>query len=221
MDVILFGPPGAGKGTQAGRISDVLSIPHVSTGDIFRYHLSQGTDLGALAKGYMDRGELVPDEVVFQLVADRLTQSDAVNGILFDGFPRTVQQAELLSDWLARNNRSGTIVINLEVPEALLVSRLTGRRSCGNKSCGAGYHLIFKAPAVADVCDVCGHQGLIQREDDSEWTVRNRLEVYRAQTAPVLAWMREHGTPVLDIDANQAIDAVGNAIEEGLKALRA
>lgn len=218
MDVILFGPPGAGKGTQAGRISDALAIPHVSTGDIFRYHLKQGTELGTLARGYMDRGELVPDEVVFKLVADRLTQDDALGGILFDGFPRTVRQAELLADWLKNNDRGTGVVVNLEVPESILVPRLTGRRTCENKSCGAGYHMVFSPPAAPGVCDNCGGK-LLQRKDDNEETALNRLEVYRSQTAPVLAWLRQTDAPILDIDGTQAIGAVGNDIEVGLKAL--
>jgi adenylate kinase len=218
MDVILFGPPGAGKGTQAGRISDALSIPHVSTGDIFRYHLSQGTELGTLARGYMDRGELVPDEVVFQLVVDRLSQPDALGGILFDGFPRTVQQAELLAGWLGKHERGTGVVVNLEVPEAILKPRLTGRRTCENKSCGTGYHMVFSPPATPGVCDVCGGK-LLHRKDDNEETALNRLEVYRSQTAPVLAWLRQTETPILDIDGTLSIDAVGNAIQEGLKAL--
>lgn len=216
MDVILFGPPGAGKGTQAGRISDALAIPHVSTGDIFRHHLSQGTELGTLARGLMDRGELVPDDVVFQLVADRLMQDDAQGGILFDGFPRTVKQAELLADWFATHNRGTGVVVNLEVPEATLVPRLTGRRTCESKTCGTGYHMVFSPPVKPGVCDVCG-SGLLQRKDDNKATALNRLEVYRAQTAPVLAWLRQTSTPILDIDGTQPIGVVGNAIEEGLK----
>ena len=218
MDVILFGPPGAGKGTQAGRISSALSIPHVSTGDIFRHHLKNGTELGALAKGFMDRGELVPDEVVFKLVADRLTQPDAAGGILFDGFPRTVQQAELLAAWLADHGRGTGVVVNLEVPETQLVARLTGRRTCTNKSCGAGYHMVFSPPAQDGICDLCGSP-LMQRKDDNEETALNRLEVYRSQTAPVLAWLRQTDAPILDIDGTQPIRAVGDAIEAGLKAL--
>lgn len=220
MDVILFGPPGAGKGTQAGRISTALSIPHVSTGDIFRHHLKNGTELGSLARGYMDRGELVPDEVVFKLVADRLTQDDAQGGILFDGFPRTVKQAELLAAWLADHQRGTGVVVNLDVPESILVARLTGRRTCANKTCGAGYHMVFSPPQEEGVCDACGSE-LLHRKDDNEETANNRLEVYRAQTAPVLAWLRDNNAPILDIDGNQPIDVVGQSIEEGLKALGA
>lgn len=220
MDVILFGPPGAGKGTQAGRISSALAIPHVSTGDIFRHHLKNGTELGQLAKGFMDRGELVPDEVVFKLVADRLLQPDAVDGILFDGFPRTVQQAELLAAWLTEHGRGTGVVVNLEVPESELVARLTGRRTCVNKSCATGYHMVFNPPEKAGICDVCG-SALAQRKDDNEATALNRLEVYRSQTAPVLAWLRQASAPILDVDGTQSISTVGDAIEEGLKALGA
>jgi adenylate kinase len=218
MDVILFGPPGAGKGTQAGRISGALAIPHVSTGDIFRHHLKNGTELGELARGFMDRGELVPDEVVFKLVADRLSQPDAADGILFDGFPRTVQQAELLSDWLTEHGRGTCVVVNLDVPESDLVARLTGRRTCVNKACGAGFHMIFNPPLKPGICDVCG-SGLMQRKDDNEATALNRLEVYRAQTAPVLSWLRQTEAPVLDVDGTRSISSVGDSIEEGLKAL--
>ena len=220
MDVILFGPPGAGKGTQAGRISEALSIPHVSTGDIFRHHLKNGTELGNLVRGIMDRGDLVPDEVVFKLVSDRLPQPDAAGGLLFDGFPRTVKQAELLAAWLSDNGRGTGVVVNLDVPESILVARLTGRRTCSNKECGAGYHMVFSPPEQEGICDRCGSE-LLQRKDDNEETANNRLEVYRSQTAPVLAWLRQTDTPILDIDGTQSIGAVGDAIEEGLKALSA
>ncbi len=217
MNVILFGPPGAGKGTQAGRISELMGLPHVSTGDIFRYHLGQGTELGKLAKGYMDRGELVPDEVVFQLVADRLSQPDAEAGLLFDGFPRTVTQANLLQRWSQERGRKIGTVINLAIPNEELVGRLTGRRVCSQ--CKANYHVTFNPPRRSGVCDVCGGE-VIQRKDDNEETVRNRLVVYNEQTAPVLAWFREHAA-VIDIDASRSISEVGAAIGQALESIGA
>jgi len=212
VEVILFGPPGAGKGTQAGRVSQSLGIPHVSTGDIFRKHLREGTQLGELARSYMDRGELVPDAVVFKLVASRLVAEDALGGVLFDGFPRTVTQAELLTSWLDENDRSIGAVINLVVDDDRLIERLTGRRGC--RGCGAGYHVLFKPPAAAGVCDDCGG-AVVQRDDDNEQTVKNRLVVYHKETAPVLAWLRRAGR-VIDVDADQPIDRVGEVIQTAL-----
>lgn len=208
MDVILFGPPGAGKGTQADAVRTHLDVPHVSTGDMFRKHLKEGTELGQLAKSYMDKGALVPDEVVVDIVASRLTDADAAGGALFDGFPRTVRQAELLAAWLERHGRSIDRVVNLQVPDAVVIGRLSGRRTC--LSCGATYHESANPPSVAGVCDRCGGD-VVQRKDDAEETVRARIETYHAQTAPVLDWLRTQST-VIDIDADQAIDDVRAAV---------
>lgn len=212
MDVILFGPPGAGKGTQATAVSGHLGVPHVSTGDIFRRHLKQGTELGTLARSYMDVGQLVPDDVVVNIVASRLEEADATAGVLFDGFPRTVRQAELLTEWLVAHGRRVDQVLNLEVPDAVVVGRLSGRRTCMN--CGATYHAEHNPPAQAGVCDPCGGD-VVQRDDDREETVRARIETYHRDTAPVLAWLRENGQ-VVDIDANQAIDVVRGAVLDAL-----
>ncbi len=208
MDVILFGPPGAGKGTQASAVRDHLGVPHVSTGDMFRKHLKEGTELGLLAKSYMDRGALVPDEVVVDIVASRLTADDAKSGALFDGFPRTVRQAELLAAWLERHDRSIDRVVNLQVPDPVVVARLSGRRTC--LSCGATYHASANPPAVEGVCDRCGGS-VVQRDDDTEDTVKARISTYHAQTAPVLDWLRAHST-VVDVDADQDIANVRVAV---------
>lgn len=213
MDVILFGPPGAGKGTQAGAVSRSLGVPHVSTGDMFRKHLKEGTELGVLAKGFMDRGALVPDEVVVDIVASRLVAPDAAGGAVFDGFPRTVAQAELLVSWLARHGRQVDLVLNLVVPDEAIVSRLSKRRSC--LSCGATYHLESKPPAETGVCDDCGGE-VVQRDDDRAEVVENRIAVYHRETRPVLDWLRSN-VAVRDIDAHQAIGRVEADLLAALK----
>lgn len=208
MDVILFGPPGAGKGTHAGAVSAAAGIVHVSTGDIFRRHLREGTELGALAKTYMDAGDLVPDRVVVDIVASRLVEDDARAGALFDGFPRTIPQAELLAQWLVDHDRDIDLVLNLQVPDAVIVRRLSGRRTC--LACGASYHVDHAPPSTAGECDRCGGE-VVQRKDDSEKTILARLETYHAQTAPVLDWFRSRGA-VADIDATGDIGIVKAAV---------
>jgi len=204
MDVILFGPPGAGKGTQASAVSAHLAVPHVSTGDIFRKHLKGGTALGVLARSYMDKGQLVPDDVVVDIVTSRLDEPDAEGGVLFDGFPRTVRQAELLSAWLMARGRRIERVLNLQVPDAVVVARLSGRRTC--LACGATYHVDHNPPSSALVCDRCEGE-VVQRDDDRENTVRARIETYHRDTAPVLEWLQRHSV-VVDLDANQPIETV-------------
>jgi len=213
MDVILFGPPGAGKGTQAAAICDALSIPHVSTGDIFRKHLKEGTDLGELAKSYMNKGQLVPDSVVCDIVASRLIEDDCVEGALLDGFPRTVVQAEMISAWLEKQGRSVGAVVNLEVDDQILISRLSGRRTC--LSCGATYHVTNNPPSEAGSCDRC--QGdVVQRKDDTEDTVRARLETYARDTAPVLAWLKPRAK-VYTVDGARPIQEVRGAILDAIQ----
>lgn len=214
FDLILFGPPGAGKGTQARDICDRMGIPQVATGAIFRKHLKERTPLGKLAKGYMDKGALVPDQVVCDIVASRLAEPDCAGGALLDGFPRTVPQAELLVEWLEEHGRRIDLVLNLEVPDDVLIRRLSGRRTC--LSCGATYHVDHNPPAKSGICDRCGGE-VVQRDDDREETVRARLETYRHDTEPVLDWLREH-TRVVDIDGNQAIGAVRDAVGRALDA---
>lgn len=213
MDLVLFGPPGAGKGTQAGRLCEAASVVHVSTGDIFRRHLRSGTELGLLASSYMSAGKLVPDQVVFDIVASRLGEPDAGAGALFDGFPRTVAQAELLEAWLGSRGRRLDLVVNLVVDDGVVVGRLSGRRAC--VSCGATYHVDFAPTGRPGVCDRCGAE-VIQRPDDAEETVRRRLAVYHAETAPVLAWLRAR-CAVVDVPADLPVDAVGDAVLQALR----
>ena len=213
MDVILFGPPGAGKGTQAAAICEALSIPHISTGDIFRKHLKEGTELGQLAKSYINKGQLVPDQVVCDIVASRLVEEDCASGSLLDGFPRTVPQAEMLNEWLQSNSRSVGAVINIEVDPKVLVARLSGRRTC--VSCGAVFHLDHNPPPPSNRCDRCEGE-VIQRKDDSEETVRARLETYEKDTAPVLSWLKPRAL-VHTIDGAQPIEEVRGQILDAIK----
>lgn len=190
MRIILLGPPGSGKGTQAKLISEKFSIPHISTGDIFRLHISQKTLLGLEAKSYIDKGQLVPDEVTVKLIKSRLTEDDCNKGFLLDGFPRTIKQADALESLLKEINVSVDSVINIEVPAEEIIDRITGRRVC--KKCGASYHIIFNPSATNGICDRCDGP-LIQREDDTEDTVRKRLEVYESQTKPLIRYYEEKG----------------------------
>jgi len=215
MDVILFGPPGAGKGTQAMAISELLGIPHISTGDIFRRHLKEGTDLGKLARDYIDQGQLVPDRVVCDIVASRLVDADCAGGALLDGFPRTVPQASMLLEWLAGQDRSVGSVVNLEVDNAVLIGRLSGRRTC--LGCGATYHLQHNPPGVGGICTRCDAE-VVQRDDDKEDTVRARLDTYARDTAPVLAFL-EPRAPVHTVDGAASIDTVKADIREALSRL--
>jgi len=185
-----MGLPGAGKGTQAEQIVDQYGIPHISTGDMFRAAMKEGTELGLQAKSFMDKGELVPDEVTIGIVRERLSKDDCRNGFLLDGFPRTVPQAEALEDILANLERKIDYVINIDVDKSILVERLTGRRIC--KNCGATYHLVFNPPAVEGVCDRCGGE-LYQRADDNAETVQNRLEVNIKQATPLLDFYEAKG----------------------------
>ncbi|ETK33154.1 adenylate kinase [Microbispora corallina] len=211
MRVVLVGPPGAGKGTQAQFIASHLSIPKISTGDIFRANVSGGTELGKLAKEYMDRGDLVPDEVTVAMVRDRLSEDDAQEGFLLDGFPRNVPQAEVLKKMLAEFGISLDVVLNLVVDDDEVVRRLAGRRTC--RSCGKVWHELFDPPAVAGVCDACGGE-LFQRDDDREETIRHRLEVYQEQTAPLISFYADEG--IL-----QGVDATGPVEEVTQRAMSA
>jgi adenylate kinase len=188
--LILFGPPGAGKGTQAAFLCDELGVPQVATGDIFRKHLKEGTPLGQLARSFMDKGQLVPDEVVWDLVENRLSEADCAGGVLLDGFPRSVKQAELLVDWAQRVGRHVDSVVALEVEDSHLLARLTGRRTCMN--CGGTYHVKYNPTAQDGVCDRCGGE-VVQRSDDTAETVRKRLDTYHDQTAPVLDYFGDLG----------------------------
>ena len=187
MIIILLGPPGAGKGTQSDAIVERFNIPHISTGDIFRANLKAGTPLGLEAQKYMDAGELVPDELVVRLVGDRLGESDAADGALLDGFPRTVAQAEALASYLAGQGLTVAHCLCLDVPNQELMARLTGRRVC--KACGAGWHMSYAAPPLDMKCTKCGGE-IYQRDDDSEATIKARLNVYEAQTKPLVDWYK-------------------------------
>ena len=190
MDLIFLGPPGAGKGTQAKMLVERYGIPQVSTGDILRAAVAEGTELGKKAKEYMEAGKLVPDEVVIGIIEERLKQSDCEKGFILDGFPRTVPQAEALDKVLEKMGRKIDHVLTLDVPEEELIRRLTGRRTC--KKCGAMYHIIFNPPKVEGVCDKCGGE-LYQRPDDNEETVRSRLSVYEQQTRPLIDFYEKKG----------------------------
>ncbi|HZH59286.1 MAG TPA: adenylate kinase [Metabacillus sp.] len=210
MNLVLMGLPGAGKGTQAERIVEKYNIPHISTGDMFRAAMKEETELGLQAKSFIDKGELVPDEVTIGIVRERLGKNDCQKGFLLDGFPRTVAQADALEGILSELNKQIDYVINIQVNKDILMERLTGRRIC--KQCGATYHLVFNPPANEGKCDKCGGE-LYQRADDNEETVANRLEVNLQQTQPLLDFYNEKGY-LRNIDGEQDIDKVFNDVDQ-------
>ena len=212
MRIILLGPPGAGKGTQAKMVADAFRIPHISTGDILRDNVKRGTLLGKQAKEYMDKGGLVPDDLIIALIRDRLSQADAGQGFLLDGYPRTIPQAESLGKVGEGQGWRLDAVVDIEVPDSALVSRLTGRRMC---ACGASYHLQFNPPKKPGVCDACG-KPLYQRDDDKEGPIRERLEVYHRQTRPLIDFYRARRL-LVEIDGDQNIDRVFAAIRTALE----
>lgn len=216
MNIILMGLPGAGKGTQASEIVKKFPIPHISTGDMFRKAIKDETELGKEAKSYMDRGELVPNEVTVGIVKERLSEDDAKKGFLLDGFPRTLEQAEALSKIMTELGRKIDAVINIEVPEEELMNRLTGRRVC--EVCGTTYHLVFNPPKVDGVCDLDGGK-LYQREDDNPETVAKRLEVNVKQSKPILEYYDKEGV-LKNVDGSKDIQEVTGSVIDILEDLK-
>lgn len=210
MKLILFGMPGVGKGTQAKILSQKHGAIHVSTGDMLRSNIQNGTPLGAMAKGYMDKGELVPDNLIIAMIEEILSSAKAKKGYVLDGFPRTVPQAQALETILWRANVPLDKAINIVVDEEEVVRRLSGRMTCPN--CGAIYHKYNQPPKVENTCDHCGHVGLVQRHDDKEETVRHRLEVYHQNTEPVLEFYRKKGV-IVDVDGAKPVEEVTASIE--------
>lgn len=214
MKIIMLGAPGAGKGTQAKQIADKYSIPHISTGDIFRANLKAGTELGKKAKEYMDQGLLVPDELTCDLVMDRIGQDDCKNGFVLDGFPRTIPQAEALDSALAKISQSMDYAIDVDVPDENIVNRMSGRRACLN--CGATYHIVSIPTKVEGVCDRCGSQ-VVLRDDDQPETVKKRLDVYHEQTQPLIDYYKKQNI-LKTVDGTQPMEKVFDAIVEILGA---
>lgn len=213
--LVLLGGPGAGKGTQAERLSEILGIPQVSTGELFRENLKKETELGLLAKGYMERGELVPDEVTVGMVRERLSRADARKGAILDGFPRTIAQAEALEELLVEMDHQLAVVPNIQVPDDVLLARLAGRWTC--RKCGAMYHQLFSPPQEEGVCDRCGGE-LYQRPDDTPDTQKHRIEVYKEQTAPLIDYYREKGL-LAEVDGRPGIDKIQAELLEIVRGL--
>lgn len=208
MKIVLLGPPGAGKGTQAKSISNRYEIPHISTGDIFRKNISEMTPLGIEAKKHIDNGQLVPDSLTIDIVKDRLTQEDCKNGYLLDGFPRTVVQAEALKEFLIERGEELDSALLIDVPKDFILERMTGRRVC--PSCGASYHIKFNPPKNNGKCDVCGSD-VVQRKDDTEATVKERLDVYDRQTQPLIEYYKRENL-LQEVDGTKAINKVFDSI---------
>ena len=204
MRIIMLGAPGAGKGTQAKKIAAKYGIPHISTGDIFRANIKNGTELGMKAKSYMDQGQLVPDDVTIGMLLDRISQEDCAEGYVLDGFPRTIPQAESLTKALEERGESMDYAINVDVPDQAIVTRMAGRRAC--LACGATYHIVYNAPKKENVCDVCG-EGLVLRDDDKPETVQKRLTVYHDQTKPLIDYYGKAGI-LVTVDGTQDLNKV-------------
>lgn len=211
MRIILLGPPGCGKGTQAEIICKNFEIPHISTGDILRDNVKRGTEIGSRAKSFMDSGSLVPDEIIIGMIKDRFSEDDCKNGFLLDGFPRTIAQAEALDKLLKKMKIHLDYIINIDVPDENIINRISKRLSCSN--CGDVYNLMFKKPKKEMVCDSCGFK-LHQRDDDKEEVIRNRLEVYRKQTAPLIQY---YNKKIMNVDGQQSINEVTKDILKILK----
>ena len=214
MKIIMLGAPGAGKGTQAKKIAEKYGIVHVSTGDIFRVNLKGGTELGMKAKSYMDQGKLVPDDVTIAMLLDRIGEADCANGYVLDGFPRTIPQAESLTEVLDKRGEKIDYVIDVDVPDEAIIDRMSGRRAC--VSCGATYHTVHNAPKTEGVCDACGGK-LVLREDDKPETVKRRLSVYHEQTQPLIEYYQKAGI-LASVDGTQDLNKVFEDIVSVLEA---
>ncbi len=214
MKLIMLGAPGAGKGTQAKKIAAKYGIPHVSTGDIFRANIKNGTELGMKAKSYMDAGGLVPDEITIGMLLDRISEDDCKTGYVLDGFPRTIPQAESLTKALENRGESIDYAVNVDVPDENIISRMGGRRACLN--CGATYHVVYNAPKTEGICDSCG-QELVLRDDDKPETVKKRLDVYHQQTQPLIDYYQKAGV-LAEVDGTKDMEEVFQAIVEILGA---
>ena len=214
MKIIMLGAPGAGKGTQAKKIADKYQIPHISTGDIFRANIKEGTELGKKAKSYMDQGQLVPDELTLELIMDRFQNPDCKNGYVLDGFPRTIPQAEALTEALAKKGETIDYAINVEVPDENIINRMGGRRAC--LACGSTYHIVYAPTKVEGICDRCGEK-LVLRDDDKPETVKNRLNVYHNQTQPLIEYYKKAGI-LKSVDGTQDLNKVFEDIEAVLEA---
>ena len=204
MKIIMLGAPGAGKGTQAKKIAEKYQIPHISTGDIFRSNIKEGTELGMKAKAYMDQGGLVPDELTIGMLMDRIQKDDCKNGYVLDGFPRTIPQAESLTNALNERNQKIDYAVNVDVPDENIVNRMSGRRAC--LSCDATYHIVYKPSKVEGICDVCGDK-LVLGDDDKPETVKKRLSVYHDQTQPLIDYYKEAGV-LANVDGTQDMEKV-------------
>lgn len=208
MKIIMLGAPGAGKGTQAKKIADKYQIPHISTGDIFRANIKEGTELGKKAKSYMDQGQLVPDELTLELIMDRFQNPDCKDGYVLDGFPRTIPQAEALTEALAKKGETIDYAINVEVPDENIINRMGGRRAC--LGCGSTYHIVYAPTKTEGICDRCGEK-LVLRDDDKPETVKNRLNVYHNQTQPLIDYYTKQGK-LAEVDGTMGMEDVFGAI---------
>ncbi|MDO4778413.1 MAG: adenylate kinase [Tissierellia bacterium] len=213
MILILLGPPGAGKGTQAKRIIEDYNLVHISTGDIFRSNIKQETELGLKVKDILASGALVPDELTNDIVFDRLSKDDCKNGFLLDGYPRNLNQAKALDNWILQNRLELTKVLDITVDKQLLIKRISGRRVCPN--CGGSYHIVNEPPKVEGICDKCG-TSVIQRPDDNEETIRQRIEIYENQTSPLIEYYKKQGK-LVEFDGNKSIDEVYSDVKDSLK----
>ena len=204
MKIIMLGAPGAGKGSQASRIAKEYQLPHISTGDIFRANLKEETELGKRAKSFMDKGELVPDDITIAMLLDRIHKEDCKNGYILDGFPRTIPQAEALKEALAKKDEKIDLALDVEATDELIIKRMAGRRTC--PACGAIYHIVTLPPKTEGICDRCGAD-LIQRKDDNEETVKNRLKIYHEVTEPLISYYKKEGI-LEEIDGAEELDKV-------------